>query len=334
MSVLSYQSIKKAKILRPFYARTLHEPSSLSYGCGAASYDVRLSEDTYLYEGLVTLASTLEQFTMPGDVCGVVHDKSSLARVGVLVQNTFIDPGWRGYLTLEISFHHLNPWKSRQDQSSSKHPFASDNEALDLIAGTPIAQIVFHYLDEYTEQPYSGQYQDQEKGAQPSKLRLKKMINPINRKRAIHGFNGPYRFLSNFWPCVVYMDGKPYPSLEHAYQAAKTLDEDERAWVRVSSVAGLAKRRGQRVTMREDWARIKKRVMFKLVKDKFTRDESLKTKLLETGNDLLVEDNTWGDTYWGKCDGKGKNHLGKILMRVRNQLRQIDRFGKVWLGRT
>ena len=51
MSVLSYQSIKRVKILRPFYARTLHEPTNLSYGCGAASYDVRLSEDTYLYEG-------------------------------------------------------------------------------------------------------------------------------------------------------------------------------------------------------------------------------------------------------------------------------------------
>ena len=85
--------------------------------------------------------------------------------------------------------------------------------------------------------------------------------------------------------------------------------------------------------MREDWDRIKKRIMFKLVKDKFTRDETLRTKLLGTGNDLLVEDNTWGDTYWGKCNGKGKNHLGKILMRVRHELRQNDRFEKVWLKR-
>ena len=160
------------------------------------------------------------------------------------------------------------------------------------------------------------------------------MISLINRKRGIRGFNGPYRFLSNFWPCIVYLDEKAYPSLEHAYQAAKTLDEDERSWVRASAVAGLAKQKGQRVTVRGDWDRIKRRVMFKLVKDKFTRDESLKEKLLKTGNASLVEDNTWGDTYWGVCNGKGKNHLGKILMRVRNQLRQIDRFGGVWLGRT
>ena len=166
MSVLSHQSIKKAKILRPFHERTLHEPTNLSYGCGAASYDVRLSEDTYLYEGLVTLASTLEHFTMPGDVCGIVHDKSSLARAGVLVQNTFIDPKWRGYLTLEISYHLLHSWKRGDEQITQGRQL--DNKDLHLGAGTPIAQIVFHYLDEYTEQPYSGQYQDQKTGAQPS----------------------------------------------------------------------------------------------------------------------------------------------------------------------
>ena len=160
------------------------------------------------------------------------------------------------------------------------------------------------------------------------------MVNSINRKRAIRGFDGPYRFLSNFWACIVHMDGKDYRSLEHAYQAAKTLDEEERAWIRASSYAGIAKRKGRRVTIREDWDRIKRPIMFELVMDKFTRDESLKTKLLETGNALLVEDNTWGDTYWGKCNGEGKNHLGKILMRVRRELRQIDRLGKVWLGRT
>ncbi len=152
--------------------------------------------------------------------------------------------------------------------------------------------------------------------------------------KAICEFNGPHRFLSNFWPCIVHMDGKDYRSLEHAYQAAKTLDEEERAWIRASSYAGIAKRKGRRVTIREDWDRIKRPIMFELVMDKFTRDESLKTKLLETGNALLVEDNTWGDTYWGKCNGEGKNHLGKILMRVRREIRQLDRLGKVWLGQT
>ena len=152
--------------------------------------------------------------------------------------------------------------------------------------------------------------------------------------KAIRGFNVPYRFLSNFWPCIVHMYGKAYPSVEHAYQAAKTLDERERDWIRTPPTARIAKRRGQQVIMRKDWERIKKPIMFELVMDKFTRDESLKKKLLETGNASLVEDNTWGDTYWGKCNGEGKNHLGKILMRARRELRQIDRLGKVWLGKT
>ena len=177
MSVLSYQSIKKARILKPFWERTVHKATDLTFGCGAASYDVRLAEDTYLYEGLVTLASTLEHFTMPDNVCGVVHDKSSLARAGVLVQNTFIDPGWRGYLTLEISYHLLNPWKSNPDVGKRKLLLLDpNNEDLDLSEGTPIAQIVFHHLDKPTEQPYSGQYQDQEKGAQPSKLNLEEDV--------------------------------------------------------------------------------------------------------------------------------------------------------------
>ncbi len=159
MSVLSYQSIKKADILRPFNEKTIHEQTNLSYGCGAASYDIRLAENIYLYEGQVTLASAVEHFSMPDKVCGVVHDKSSLARAGILVQNTFIDPGWRGYLTLEISYHQL-----------VRLPKITKN--LGLSAGTPIAQIVFHLLDEVTERPYSGQYQNQKTGAQPSKLKI------------------------------------------------------------------------------------------------------------------------------------------------------------------
>jgi len=158
MSVLSYQTIRRLHIFSPFCERSMHEETNLSYGCGGASYDVRLAEDIGLYEGQVTLASAIEYFSMPGDVCGVVHDKSSLARAGILVQNTFIDPGWRGYLTLEISYHQL----TSMPRISKK---------LELTAGTPIAQIVLHYLDEYTQRPYEGRYQDQAKGAQPSRIK-------------------------------------------------------------------------------------------------------------------------------------------------------------------
>jgi dCTP deaminase len=116
---------------------------------------------------------------MPDNVCGVVHDKSSLIRTGIGVHNTFIDPGWRGYLTLEISYHLLNPFKyNSQLHHFSKLLLKPDDEDLNFYTGTPIAQIVFYYLDERTQQPYSGQYQDQETGAQPSKL---KTSNPATK---------------------------------------------------------------------------------------------------------------------------------------------------------
>jgi dCTP deaminase len=160
MSVLSHQTIRKRRIFTPFYDRTHHEPTGLTYGCGAASYDVRIAESIKLVEGVVTLASAMEHFTMPMDICAVVHDKSSLARAGILVQNTFVDPGWRGFLTLEISYHVLQGVLNQTGKPRE----------LRLIAGTPIAQIVFHYLDQPTERPYQGKYQDQPAGAQPSHM--------------------------------------------------------------------------------------------------------------------------------------------------------------------
>jgi deoxycytidine triphosphate deaminase len=86
------------------------------------------------------LAHTLEQFDMPKDVMGVVHDKSTLARLGVAVQNTIIEPGWRGFLTLEITTH--------------------DDCGVDLLPGMPIAQVIFHRMDREVE-GYAGKYQDQ-----------------------------------------------------------------------------------------------------------------------------------------------------------------------------
>lgn len=156
MTVLSHQSILEAGIFKPFFTRTKHEPTNLTYGCGPASYDVRLAEDIIITHGEIQLASTIEYFSMPHDVCAVVHDKSSHARKGVLVQNTFIDPGWRGFLTLEISYLRLT------NATIVRH--------LELLKGTPIAQIVLHRLDQPTQQPYSGVYQDQAAGPVASKF--------------------------------------------------------------------------------------------------------------------------------------------------------------------
>ena len=137
-------------------------------------------------------------------------------------------------------------------------------------------------------------------------------------------FQGPYRFLSNFWPVahgVTLPDcpGTIYPTVEQAYQAAKTTDFTMRLEV-VSLSPGQAKRWGRRIKVRPDWDVIKVSVMVGLVRQKFAK-EPLRGKLLATGNALLVEGNSWGDTFWGVCAGREDNRLGKILMDTREALR-------------
>ena len=136
----------------------------------------------------------------------------------------------------------------------------------------------------------------------------------------ILGFNKEYRFLSNFYPAKVLLDGLEYASTEHAYQAAKTTDPSERRRIRESQKPGDAKRLGKQVKMRTDWEQIKLGVMRDLVRQKFANHKELKEKLLATGDTYLEETNTWNDTFWGICRGKGQNHLGKILMEVRKEL--------------
>lgn len=136
----------------------------------------------------------------------------------------------------------------------------------------------------------------------------------------IAGFKGEFRFLSNFWPAVVELDGLFYNSVEHAYQAAKTLDETQRQTIRESSKPGDAKKLGQKIIIRPDWEQVKLQVMESLVRQKFTNDLALKDKLVSTGDEEIEETNTWGDVFWGVCQGVGTNHLGKILMKIRAEL--------------
>jgi len=137
----------------------------------------------------------------------------------------------------------------------------------------------------------------------------------------IDGFQGEHRFLSNFWPAPVVYDGQKYPSVEFAYQAAKTLDRHERLFILACDKPGQAKKIGKSLTLRPGWDDMKLAVMEKLVRQKFTRHENLKAMLVATGDAELVETNAWGDVFWGVCDGKGENHLGKILMKVREEFR-------------
>lgn len=136
----------------------------------------------------------------------------------------------------------------------------------------------------------------------------------------IDSFRGTHRFLSNFFPAEVSYEGAIYPSVENAFQAAKCVSASEREVFRVCSPAE-AKRFGRRVRLRPDWEHVKLDIMRQLVTDKFTRSDELRRRLLATGNAELVEGNAWNDTFWGVGRGRGQNHLGRILMEVRDGLR-------------
>lgn len=137
----------------------------------------------------------------------------------------------------------------------------------------------------------------------------------------IDSFTGEYRWLSNFWPVVIRLDdGYLYPSVEHAYQASKTLSMAGRATIRRCVYPEQAKKAGKGLEIRDDWEQIKLRVMGDLLRQKFAHKE-LRDKLLATGEETLIEGNTWGDTFWGVC-GVGKNHLGKLLMEIRNEIKE------------
>lgn len=139
----------------------------------------------------------------------------------------------------------------------------------------------------------------------------------------INGFQGEYRFLSNFYPGPVFWQGVIYPTAEHAYQASKTTDRQERYDMWFHETPGKAKRAGRKLKhIRKDWDEVKERIMSGIVFLRFAYSPGLTKKLLATGNAEIVEMNDWGDTFWGTHpNGEGENHLGKILMQVREDLR-------------
>lgn len=141
----------------------------------------------------------------------------------------------------------------------------------------------------------------------------------------IEDFRGKYQFLSNFYPVNVTYGGECYPTVEHAYQAAKFQDISLRKKIKLCRTPGAAKRQAWLWAIETaDWDRHRLDVMRQLVKKKFTgpepQHEDLAQALLETGDACLVEGNTWKDTFWGVCKGEGENHLGLILMETREAL--------------
>lgn len=144
---------------------------------------------------------------------------------------------------------------------------------------------------------------------------------------SICGFFGEYRFLSNFNEDGFTLCSGFYKSNEHYFQAMKAANEQDHQWVMESATPGIAKHRGRRIPLRPDWDTVKLRVMKEGLRAKFDQNPELKAKLLATGSAYLEETNHWGDQFWGKSGGKGLNHLGEMLMELRDSYRMDEFYG-------
>lgn len=132
-------------------------------------------------------------------------------------------------------------------------------------------------------------------------------------------------FLSNFYPCRIPYDGITYPTTEHAYQAAKSLDVEDRMRIMRQPTPQQAKKAGGQVQLRPDWNTVKIQIMRDILKLKFAPDSVLAGKLRFTKDVELIEGNYWHDLIWGQCHCKrhnweGNNQLGKLLMEIRSEL--------------
>jgi dCTP deaminase len=150
--ILSAQTIRNRlrNRITPFNERTVF--NGMSYGLSHAGYDLRIKDELVLWPTEFALATTIEELEFPNDILGMLKDKSSWARRGLSVFNTIFEPGWRGYPTIELANH--------------------GDQRLVIEAGAPIAQMIFHQVDQPTEKPYAGKYQDQPQEPVPAKDEL------------------------------------------------------------------------------------------------------------------------------------------------------------------
>ena len=150
----------------------------------------------------------------------------------------------------------------------------------------------------------------------------------MDKIMTISNFRFQYRWLSNFYLAPVEFEGLTYPSTEHAYQAAKIDDPEVRKMISELPEPKQTKQASHWLTPPENWHTTRKfEVMELVLREKF-KHEDLALKLLATGEKELIEGNTWHDTSWGvcfcaKCGNKGDNHLGKILMKIRKELKDV-----------
>jgi len=139
----------------------------------------------------------------------------------------------------------------------------------------------------------------------------------------INQFKDEYRWLSNFVPCSIELDGQMYKSVEHAYQSAKS--EDDWNWKEfcvLETNPAEVKRQAKHISLRKDWNIIRDDIMRDCLRQKFSQ-EPYKRLLLDTKNEQIQEGNWWGDEYWGVNlkTGKGQNKLGKMIMQIRGEIR-------------
>ena len=138
----------------------------------------------------------------------------------------------------------------------------------------------------------------------------------------IRQFKGEFRFLSNFYPSPVKFRGILYPSVEHAYQSAKSADP---VWKKNCADPEIkpskVKKASAHIQLPANWDDIRLAVMQECLELKFRR-EPFKSWLLDTGDAYLLEGNWWGDTFWGVDlnTNTGHNHLGNLLMTLRSAL--------------
>lgn len=138
----------------------------------------------------------------------------------------------------------------------------------------------------------------------------------------IKEFKNQYFFLSNFYEYPIYYNKLVFCNAEAAFQAQKAMNEkDQYKFINLN--ASQARKLGKTVQLRKDWEEIKDNVMYEIVKRKFTINKELQQKLLETKEEELIEGNWWHDTYWGvdSKTGIGQNKLGKILTKVREEVK-------------
>lgn len=158
---------------------------------------------------------------------------------------------------------------------------------------------------------------------------LLRTYGEIPSSKAISSFRGEHMFLSNFSKAAIEYEDMLFPTVEHAYQAAKTLDREQRSMIAKTDSPVKAKYYGYKVDLRSDWNTIRFGIMRKLIAKKFPYGSSLANRLLDTGDTFLVEYNLWHDNEWGICTcGKcmgGSNNLGKLLMQQREELKTIRR---------